>query len=130
MSHSYLLHLLCNPFPPIYAFWCICSRRHWAISSSATMFSTFFSYYTYNYRDFPYVWVFIFKVFCCNDCYEFMLQVNEFMLQVNGLYFVGIMINDPNFYIQSNLVNPDTFVTREKSLDCESSFCIKNNKPS
>ena len=31
----------------------------------ATMFSAFFSNYTYKYRDFPYFWVDIFKVVCC-----------------------------------------------------------------
>ena len=53
-----------------------------AISPFATRFSTFFSKYTYNYRDFPYFLVAIFKVVCC----RFAVCGKELNLTTNLVY--------------------------------------------
>ena len=51
-----------NPFPPVDA---DCFRKHRDKRRNATMFSTFFGNNTYNYRDFLYFCIEVFKVVCC-----------------------------------------------------------------
>ena len=61
-----------NPFPPMVTFCHILQQTifentvtKWAISPFATIISNFLRYYTYNFRDFSYFGVDIFKVVCC-----------------------------------------------------------------